>query len=508
MSTGADLVAYLGGLELVGGDHDGELLEVLPWEKRFVRGTFAQPEAAALSVARGNGKSAIVAGIAAAVVDPGGPLHGRRRDVICVAASFEQARIVYRDVLGYLRGLGHNIDRDGRTWRKQDGGNRAIIEHRPSEATVRCIGSNPSTASGLRPFVALLDEPADWAPATRDRMLTKINTALGKVPGSRTIALGTRPADAGHWFAKLLAGGAGYAQCHAARPTDPPGQLRTWRRANPSLDHLPSLLAKIRAEWRDAKRDPSLLPGFKSMRLNLGVSEVAEAVLLDAETWQGIEAESPETAHRATWGVDLGSGAAMSAVAAYDPSTGVLEALAAFPAEPGLAERGLADGVGGLYGDMHRRGELLTLGRRVVDVSALLTEALERWGPPGAVVADRWRQGDLVEALTEAEVPRARLVLRGQGFKDGGEDVRLFRRACLDGMVHPAPSLLLRSAMAEARTAADAAGNEKLAKASEGGRRRRAKDDAVAAAILAVAEGVRRSRRNGGPGRVYLGSTG
>ena len=54
-----------------------------------------------------------------------------------------------------------------------------------------------------------------------------------------------------------------------------------------------------------------------------------------------------------------------------------------------------------------------------------------------------------------------------------------------------APSLLLRSAMAEARTVSDPAGNAKLAKHNQGGRRVRARDDVAAAAILAVADGAR-----------------
>ena len=77
------------------------------------------------------------------------------------------------------------------------------------------------------------------------------------------------------------------------------------------------------------------------------------------------------------------------------------------------------------------------------------------------------------------------------GYRDGAEDVRQFRRACAEGKVAPAPSLLLRSAMAEARTISDSAGNSKLSKGAEGGRRLRARDDAAAAAILAVAAGVR-----------------
>ncbi len=107
-------------------------------------------------------------------------------------------------------------------------------------------------------------------------------------------------------------------------------------------------------------------------------------------------------------------------------------------------------------------------------------------------MADRWREGELRDALTAAGVPLASLELRGQGFKDGAEDVRAFRRACAEGRVSPVTSLLLRSAMAEARTVSDPAGNEKLAKATQGGRRARARDDAAAAAILAIAAGVRR----------------
>ena len=77
------------------------------------------------------------------------------------------------------------------------------------------------------------------------------------------------------------------------------------------------------------------------------------------------------------------------------------------------------------------------------------------------------------------------------GYLDGAADVRAFRRACAEGKVTPHKSLLLRSAMAEARTISDPAGNAKLSKGSQGGRRLRARDDAAAAAILAVASGVR-----------------
>ena len=124
----------------------------------------------------------------------------------------------------------------------------------------------------------------------------------------------------------------------------------------------------------------------------------------------------------------------------------------------------------------------------------LLRVALDRFGIPAAVAADRWREAELDQSLGQIEeLCDVELTLRGQGFYHGGEDLRSFRQTILRGEVVPVESLLMRSAMAEARAVHDAAGNAKLSKASEGGRRLRAKDDAAAAAILAVAEGQRQA---------------
>ena len=493
MTLAADLIRYLGTLTLSGGDHDGQAFVVLPWERRFVRGAFAAMGPAALSLGRGNGKTALVAGIATAVVDPAGPLHGRRREAVCVASAFNQGKIIYEDVQAFLAARYDLADR--KTWRIQDSQNVATIEYRRTGARVRCVGSDPKRAHGLRPALALLDEPAQWEPARRDGMLAAIKTGMGKVPGSRMIALGTRPAAPEHWFSRMLAGGAtSYAQSHAARPGDPPFQMRTWKRANPSLDHLPSLLAEIREEAEAAKTDPAMLASFKALRLNAGTADTMQSVLLTAGVWEGVEGDA-EAAGKPVWGLDLGTSAAMSAVAAFWPSTGALRCLAAFPNEPSLGERGLADGVGALYQRCAERDELIRVGGAAVDIGELLQAALDRFGPPSALAADRWREAELRDALKKAGVPMAALSLRGQGYKDGGEDVRTFRRAVAEGRVVPVRSLLLRSAMGEARCVVDAAGNSKLCKGTEGGRRLRARDDSAAAAVLAVSVGCRRAER-------------
>jgi hypothetical protein len=82
---------------------------------------------------------------------------------------------------------------------------------------------------------------------------------------------------------------------------------------------------------------------------------------------------------------------------------------------------------------------------------------------------------------------RVPVVFRGQGFRDGGQDVEGFRKAVFDLDVQTLPSLLLRSAAADALVVIDDAQNAKLTKARSLGR-----TDAIAASILAVAEGQRR----------------
>ena len=339
------LLDYIGTLTITQGAGAGSLIRLLPWQRRFLRGAFRVEGDAALSVARGNGKSTLVAAIACAVVD--GPLRQPRAEVVCVASSFAQGRIIYEHVLAFLESAGHDLTAR-KVWRVQDSQNVATIEHRPTGARVRCIGSDPKRAHGAAPALVLADEPAQWEPAKRDAMLAALRTAMGKLDGSRLIALGTRPADDEHWFAKMLAGGADYAQSHHARDFDPPYQVRTWRKANPSLSAMPALVKRIRKEAGDAKRDPSLLASFRALRLNLGTDDTAQSTLLDAGTWRRISGDA-ERSGRCVWGLDLGQSEAMSACAAYWPATGRLEALASFPTVPGLVERGRADGVGNLY---------------------------------------------------------------------------------------------------------------------------------------------------------------
>ena len=437
-----ELVKYLESLIVTHGAGSGEPLRLLPWQKAFVNGAFSTEGDGALSVGHGNGKTTLTAGIACASLD--GPLVRPRAETVIVASSFQQARIGFAHVLAFL-GERHDLTNSRHSrFRVQDSSNIAVITDKATGAKVRCIGSDPRRAHGLAPALILADEGAQWPATTSPAMIAALRTSLGKIDGSRLIALGTRPDASDHWFAKMLDGTSGYSQTHAASKDDPPFSKATWRKANPSLKHMPALAKAIEREAKDARRDPAMLAAFSALRLNTGTSDTARSHLLSPASWAEAEGDRDRSGVL-IFGVDLGTTGAMSAVAAVWES-GRLEALAALPGSPPLDERERADGVPGLYEAMARTGDLLVAPGRTTSPKWLLAQAIGRFGAPETIVTDRWRLGELEDAVSELATG-APIITRGMGFKDGTEDVRRFRTAVLDGKLAPVKSVLLRSAI-------------------------------------------------------------
>ena len=482
--------AFIHGLTLTQGARAGQAFALMPWQSRALTGIFSRDGDALISMGRGAGKSTFCAAIAAASIGDG-PLVSAGASNLIIASSFHQGLAIFRHLHGFLRDA---VAKEPKRYKINDSAQMAEIRDQLTGASIRVVGNEPRRLHGSSPALVICDELAAWDPAKRDRMLSVLATSAGKLPSMRSIWIGTRPSLPEHPLERARTDGSmAYVQMHYLRNKDLMFQKAGWRQANPSVAHMPDLLRAYAKESALAKKDPVQLQRFRALRLNLGVPETHENVLLDVDSWRRIEVPRRKGPLKAyVLGLDLGTTASMSAAAAYSVSDGTLDTVAVFPHRPDLTVRGRRDGVGGLYGRMHSAGELVLGGQRVSCIKTLLTTVLQRFGPDvRAVVSDRWRQAEACDALDAVGFPRVRLVSRGQGFKDGASDVRSFRRACLSGEVAPYESLLLRSALAEARVARDAAGNEKLTRGAAAGRRSRSRDDAVSAALMAVGEGAR-----------------
>ena len=74
----------------------GEPFKVLPWQRRFLAGALDPHHVtdSALSLGRGQGKSSLIAAVAACGL--AGPLRVDNSEIIVSASSFEQGRIIGR----------------------------------------------------------------------------------------------------------------------------------------------------------------------------------------------------------------------------------------------------------------------------------------------------------------------------------------------------------------------------------------------------------------------------
>jgi phage terminase large subunit-like protein len=485
-------VKFMEKLEVPTGPMAGKKLRLAPYQKAFLSGSLADGiSGAALSVARGGGKSALTAGIAL------GHLLGEidpqvRRECLAAARTRDQGRIVY----DYVQGLARSLPASKQkllTWRRAP---RLEVEFDGPGGphVLRILPADGRTALGTSPTLAIADERAHWREAGDDLEHALIS-GLGK-RGGRFIAISTSAPDDAHSFSRMLDDPplGYYVQEHRADDGCAPDDIEQIRRANPGAEYgvgasLEWLLAQSR---RAIARGGSTLTSWRLYNLNQRVSAETKDVLLRVDEWLKCETDDlPPRQGPCVIGVDLGGSASMSAAAYYWFETGRLECRGWFPSKPGLRDRGEADGVSGRYVEMQTRGELSTLGESTVPIPAWLSEMMRHVAGETvcAICADRYKQSELSEALQAASI-RAPIVWRGFGFKDGGEDCERFRRACFDGKVKSTPSLLLRSAFADAIVLRDPAANMKLAKA-----RSRGRIDPASASVVAVAEGMRRLAR-------------
>lgn len=486
---------FLGKLRVPEGRKAGKPLRMADFQRKFVVGALAPAVmVGVLSIGRGNGKTALSAGLALGSLM--GTWDGQpKREVILAARNRDQARIAFNFMVGFLESL---PDDEQALFAVRRGARLEIEYSGNGGGLARCIAADAKSILGGAPTFVILDERAAWERDKGDALENSLLSGLGKRNG-RALIISTSAPDDANTFSRWLDDppGGTYVQEHRPPPGLPADDEASLLVANPgAAEGIGASLEWLVEQARRAiKRGGSALSSFRNLNRNERVSTDDRSVLVTVDEWMGAEVSPdalPPREGECVLGIDLGGSRSMSAAAAYWPKTGRLESVGAFPAVPGLADRGAADGVGGRYVEMQDRDELFVLGDATVPPGPWLAEVVRRLDgvSPACICGDRFRHAEFGEAMAAAGLSRVPFIWRGFGWKDGAEDIERFRRALFDGHVKCLPSLLLRSAFADAVTLVDPAGNHKLAKARSLGR-----IDAAAASVLAVAEGARRQAR-------------
>lgn len=488
-------IAFLETLKIPEGPNAGKPLKLAGFQKDFVRGALDPANmVACLSIGRGNAKTALSAGLAAAAV-MGKWDNQPKREIILAARNRDQAKTAFNFIVGFIESL-PDEEQELFTIRR---GSRLEVEYSGNGGGLaRCIAADGRSILGGAPNLAILDERAAWEREKGDLLENAILSGLGKRGGKALIISTSAPDDANtfsRWLDEPPPGT--YVQEHRPAYGLPADDAESLLVANPgAAEGIGASLEWLQAQARRAiARGGSALSSFRNLNRNERVSTEDRSVLVTVDEWLSAEVSPdalPAREGECILGIDLGGSRSMSAAAFYWPATGRLEAVGTFPSNPGLADRGASDGVSGRYLEMKERGELSVLGENTVPPGPWLASVVKLvdGSTVSSIVGDRFRHAEFIEAMQGAGLSRVPFIWRGFGWKDGSEDIERFRRALFDGHVKTRPSLLLRSAMADAVTLIDPAGNAKLAKARSLGR-----IDAAAAAILAIAEGSRRMAR-------------
>ena len=465
----------------------GEKIELREFQKRFIAGATAEGiDTAALSIPRGNGKSWLAGHLLARILNPADPLFRPGTESVLCAASIEQARIVFR----FVR---ENLEEDGGgEYRFIDSFAKIAATHRPSGTRLRVIGSNGRGAFGLVgcPY-AVCDEPGAWETNRGTLLHDAIETAKAK-PGSplRSIYIGTLAPSTSGWWHDLVAGGSKgttFVQSLQGAPKkwDKPAEIR---RCNPLTEVSDSFLAKLLEERDEARSDSRLKARFLSYRLNTPTSDES-VCLLTVDDWKRVCARPLEQRDgQPILGIDLGAGRSWSSAVAIFPS-GRMEAIAYAPGIPSLDEQEKRDRVpAGTYQKLFDLGVLrISENLRVQPPAQLFDSAVEMFGVPSMVIADRARYAELMDCVSASGVP---LIQRTTRWFEAASDVRSLRKLSLDGPLscEPSAAALIGASLAASLVKNDDAGSTRLVKNSVNNTGR---DDVAAAMLLAVGQHVR-----------------
>ena len=468
-----------------------------PFQARFLKAATAPGvHLAALSLPRGNGKSRLAAYLVERLMTPGDSLFRPGTESVLVAASIEQARIVFRFARAELEPLGQ--------YRFIDSATRAAIVHLPTNTRLRVLGSNGKTAFGLvnTPWV-IADEPGSWEVTGGQLLFDAIETSKGK-PGSplRSLYIGTIAPSVSGWWSELATSKSGKGRVVMTMQGDREtwDSWRTVAKCNPLARIAPEFRKQLRSELKAALGDTRLKARFLSYRLNLPTADEATMLLSVDDFTRMAARDVAERTGRPIVGIDLGAGRAWSAAVAVWQS-GRIEAIAVAPGVPGIAAQEDRDQVGrGVYARLIETGRLrLAHGLRVQPPSALMEAINEEFGTPELIVCDRFRLNELRDVVNGTTV-----IPRVSRWSESAFDIRALRKLAVDGPlsaeVESRP--LLAASLSICMVRNDDAGNVRLAKK---GSNNTARDD-VAAALVLAAGVYQRARAQPKRGGAYLGT--
>lgn len=487
LSRADRVIAFLEDLPVTKGFGAGSKVQLEPFQREWVEAIYGdgddglrQVRTGLLSVARGNGKTVLCAGLALCHLV--GPEAEPRGECYSAAATKEQSALIFAEMEATILATPWMAARlNLKVFNK-------VIEDPISGSIYRALASDGRSVHGLASSFVVCDELAQWH--SRE-LFDVLRTSLGKREQPLLLVIGTQSPRAENIMSELVdyAGriesgeieddsfhGKVYAVPDDADPFDP----ANWPLANPALGRFRSA-REMQEEATRAQRMPTFEPAFRNLYLNQRVD--AEPKAINPVEWElcGGTFDLDSLRGRPCYGgLDLSSTRDLSALSLYFPDDGGALALHCWCPRENMAEREETDRVP--YRTWAKQGLIEATPGRAIDkhfIVARLAEVASCYDLRG-LAFDRWGMADL-KAILGREGITLPLIDWGQGFASMGPAVDAFETAMLSGKLLHGMNPLLRWSAGNLVYEMDPAGLRKPSK-----NRSIDRIDPMVAAIMAI----------------------
>lgn len=468
-SDGERVIAFI---ELYGiipeGKDVGQPIRLAEFQKRFIREIYDNPHGtrrAYMSIARKNGKTALIAGMMLAHLV--GPMAKLNSQIVSGARSREQAAQVYN----YASKMVQLSPELSRLVRVIPSGKKLIGI--PMNVEYKALSAEGKTAHGLSPVLAILDEVGQ-VKGPQDDFVDAITTSQGAHEAPLLVAISTQAAtDAdlfSQWIDDAEKSGDPRIVSHIYAAPDKCELLdkAAWKAANPALGLFRNL-DDLAEQAKQAARMPSAENTFRNLCLNQRITVFSPFV--SREVWKNCAGELEDFGESPVWaGLDLSARTDLTAMVIIGRIDGVWHVDSYFwTPENGLADRASRDRTP--YDVWAREGYIRTTPGSTVDYEFVAMEVADILSSFNvqAVMYDRWRI-DILKKELDAIGVELPLQEFGQGFKDMSPAIDMLESELLNGRVAHGSHPVLTMCAANAVITKDAAGNRKLDKHKSTGR--------------------------------------
>jgi phage terminase large subunit-like protein len=450
------------------GKHVGQPLKLMEFQRKFILDIYDNPKGtsrAYLSVARKNGKSALIAAILLAHIV--GPEARQNSQIISGARSRDQASLVFKLAEKMVR-LSPELSKIVRIVPSQ----KSLVGL-PMNVEYKAISAEAGTAHGLSPVLAILDEVGQVRGPT-DAFIEAIETAQGAHDDPLLIAISTQAATDGDLFSIWLDDAKNakdkriVSHVYTAPNDCEVMDRKAWAAANPALGEFRSL-TDIEDFAKQADRLPAKENSFRWLFLNQRIE--ATSPFLNRSEWEA-NAGEPEIddGDLCYAGLDLSASRDLTAFVMAFPKDGVYHIVPQFfmPAQ-GIRERAKEDKVP--YDVWADQGFITLIDGPVIIpaiVAQAVADAADRYDLQ-MMAYDRWRINDFTRELDTIGISLPMHPF-GQGFKDMAPAVDKLERLVAERKIKHGANPVLNMCAANAIAERNPAGDRKLNKAKSSGR--------------------------------------